>query len=379
MVAFHSFHALHSLHSHHPLIGASSTVLQSTSISPSPTSVSITAEAVTETYSSWATINGTPNPNGPYKNPYDSSSLPFTWPGIPTEGQTVPTPRPDHVFPSGGFAAAHYHGPAWIPKGISALIASLEQADSNGDSQWGILDNCPLSLDGSSSSVVRHSTSPPPYPTSSASTHSSAGGYSNLPPPHPTSLASVSSSAMGSGTSGSSSKNATTARMSTGSGPPTSTADACGTAPDTGVTRSYDFTVSYQTIAPDGVTKNGLVVNGGFPGPLIEANWGDTIQVHVTNALPDEGTALHWHGLSQKGTPYYDGVPGVGQCPIAPGKDLTYTFKADMYGSSWYHSEFSQPNPFTVTLLKVPRSLQCSIFWRRARANDHSWAKDGRL
>jgi hypothetical protein len=45
--------------------------------------------------------------------------------------------------------------------------------------------------------------------------------------------------------------------------------------PDTGVTRFYSFNVSYQQIAPDGVQKNGLVVNGGFPGPLIEANWGD--------------------------------------------------------------------------------------------------------
>jgi FtsP/CotA-like multicopper oxidase with cupredoxin domain len=72
--------------------------------------------------------------------------------------------------------------------------------------------------------------------------------------------------------------------------------------PNTGVTRNYVFTVSYQTIAPDGVVKNGLVVNGQFPGPLIEANWGDWIQVTVHNALPDEGTSLHWHGLLQNGT-----------------------------------------------------------------------------
>lgn len=43
--------------------------------------------------------------------------------------------------------------------------------------------------------------------------------------------------------------------------------------PDTGVTRTYDLHVAYQTIAPDGVTRNGLTVNGQFPGPLIEANW----------------------------------------------------------------------------------------------------------
>ena len=77
--------------------------------------------------------------------------------------------------------------------------------------------------------------------------------------------------------------------------------------PNTGVTRTYDFTVSQQTISPDGVEKPGLVVNGGFPGPLIEANWGDWITVTLHNALADEGTSLHWHGLLQKKTPYYDG------------------------------------------------------------------------
>lgn len=111
--------------------------------------------------------------------------------------------------------------------------------------------------------------------------------------------------------------------------------------PDTGVTRSYDFHVAYQTIAPDGVTKNGLVVNGGFPGPLIEANWGDWIQIHVTNDLDNEGTSLHWHGLLQSATPFFDGVPAVAQCPIAPGESLTYTFRADLYGTSWYHSHYS--------------------------------------
>jgi hypothetical protein len=55
--------------------------------------------------------------------------------------------------------------------------------------------------------------------------------------------------------------------------------EVCGTMPD-GVTRYYDLTVSYQKIAPDGVVRNGLLINGAFPGPLIEANWGDWYAVH---------------------------------------------------------------------------------------------------
>ena len=110
-----------------------------------------------------------------------------------------------------------------------------------------------------------------------------------------------------------------------------------------GPERFYDFTIARGTIAPDGYQKDVLLLNGQFPGPTIEANWGDMITVRVHNAItgPEEGTALHWHGLLQTGTPWEDGVPAVSQCPIAPGKSLTYRFKADLYGTSWYHSHYS--------------------------------------
>lgn len=111
--------------------------------------------------------------------------------------------------------------------------------------------------------------------------------------------------------------------------------------PETGVTRHYDFTISVQDIAPDGVTRQGIVINGAYPGPTIEANWGDWIEVVVHNELPYEGTSLHWHGLLQRETPWFDGIPSVGQCPIAPGSTFTYRFRADLYGSSWYHSHYS--------------------------------------
>jgi FtsP/CotA-like multicopper oxidase with cupredoxin domain len=64
------------------------------------------------------------------------------------------------------------------------------------------------------------------------------------------------------------------------------------------------------------------------------------IQVKVTNNLTDEGTTLHWHGLLQSGTAYFDGVPAVSQCPIPPGGTLVYTFRASLYGTSWYHCKF---------------------------------------
>jgi FtsP/CotA-like multicopper oxidase with cupredoxin domain len=114
-------------------------------------------------------------------------------------------------------------------------------------------------------------------------------------------------------------------------------------APDTGVTRNYEFTLSRGQLAPDGYLRDVILVNGGFPGPLIEANWGDKISVNVFNNISgeDEGTTLHWHGFLQTGTPEMDGVPGITQCPIAPGRNFTYEFTAEIYGSSWYHSHYS--------------------------------------
>ncbi|KAK8013087.1 Cu-oxidase 3-domain-containing protein [Apiospora marii] len=109
--------------------------------------------------------------------------------------------------------------------------------------------------------------------------------------------------------------------------------------PDTGVTRTYAWTLTKQNAAPDGVEVPLILVNGQYPGPVVEANWGDWIQVTVTNNMTDEQpAAIHWHGLLQKQTPWMDGVPGVSQCPIAIGSSFTYKFRADLYGTSWYHS-----------------------------------------
>ncbi|UZJ55563.1 hypothetical protein CBS101457_004883 [Exobasidium rhododendri] len=106
-------------------------------------------------------------------------------------------------------------------------------------------------------------------------------------------------------------------------------------------TRSYTFAIAAQTGAPDGVQKTMYTVNGQMPGPLIEANEGDTIQVTVNNHL-SEGTSIHWHGMYQNGTQYNDGVPGFSQCPIPAGGSYTYSFStAGQFGSFWWHSHSS--------------------------------------
>ncbi|KAE8347201.1 hypothetical protein BDV24DRAFT_173116 [Aspergillus arachidicola] len=111
-------------------------------------------------------------------------------------------------------------------------------------------------------------------------------------------------------------------------------------APDTGVVREYWFNIENTTAAPDGVELPVQLINGSFPGPTIIADWGDTVVVHVTNALQANGTGLHFHGIRQNWTDQMDGVPSITQCPIAPGDSNTYRWRATQYGTGWYHSHF---------------------------------------
>ncbi|KAL6240336.1 hypothetical protein RBB50_012740 [Rhinocladiella similis] len=84
-------------------------------------------------------------------------------------------------------------------------------------------------------------------------------------------------------------------------------------APNTGVVRSYDVTISRGSLSPDGYEKGVILINNQFPGPTIEANWGDTIEVIVTNNITTdpEGTSIHWHGFLQQESPWMDGTPGL--------------------------------------------------------------------
>ncbi|KAK3995163.1 laccase [Cladorrhinum sp. PSN332] len=115
--------------------------------------------------------------------------------------------------------------------------------------------------------------------------------------------------------------------------------------PNTGATRSYTLTLTEvdNWTGPDGVVKEKvMLVNGNILGPNIEANWGDTIQVNVINNLRTNGTTIHWHGFHQKGSNLHDGANGVTDCPIPPkGGSRVYRFRAQQYGTSWYHSHFS--------------------------------------
>jgi FtsP/CotA-like multicopper oxidase with cupredoxin domain len=74
--------------------------------------------------------------------------------------------------------------------------------------------------------------------------------------------------------------------------------------------------------------------NGQSPGPTIEAVEGDRVRIFVTNKLP-EHTTVHWHGMLLPSG--MDGVGGMTQPHILPGKTFVYEFQLTKSGTFMYH------------------------------------------
>ncbi|MBI4666118.1 MAG: multicopper oxidase domain-containing protein [Nitrospinae bacterium] len=101
--------------------------------------------------------------------------------------------------------------------------------------------------------------------------------------------------------------------------------------------RAFDMTIEDTKITL--VEQQGFhtfAFNGQVPGPLFHLKEGDDVSVNVHNltALPH---TIHWHGLIMKNNWKNDGVPGVSQNAIEPGKSFTYKFVAEPSGTMWYH------------------------------------------
>ncbi|KAF2203973.1 putative multicopper oxidase, type 1 [Delitschia confertaspora ATCC 74209] len=112
--------------------------------------------------------------------------------------------------------------------------------------------------------------------------------------------------------------------------------------PTTGRTVTYNLEITNGTCNPDGHgDRPCLLFNNQYPGPVITANWGDYLQIHVKNSMDGNGTSVHWHGIRQLNTNIMDGVNGITECPLAPGDTKTYTFQCTQFGTTWYHSHYS--------------------------------------
>lgn len=93
-----------------------------------------------------------------------------------------------------------------------------------------------------------------------------------------------------------------------------------------------------QCITADGYERSIITVNRQMPGPSIQVCENDLIVVDVKNRMAGSSITVHWHGITQQGTPYMDGVPMVTQCPILEGQIFRYYFQPNNPGLFFWHS-----------------------------------------
>ncbi|MDR3478419.1 MAG: multicopper oxidase domain-containing protein [Gammaproteobacteria bacterium] len=101
------------------------------------------------------------------------------------------------------------------------------------------------------------------------------------------------------------------------------------------IQRIINLTVSYKTVYFGGVAKTAIAINNQIPGPVLHLTEGDQVTINVINHLNEE-TAVHWHGIL---LPWQmDGVLGITQHGIQPGKIFHYQFTPLQSGTYWYHA-----------------------------------------
>ena len=87
-----------------------------------------------------------------------------------------------------------------------------------------------------------------------------------------------------------------------------------------------------------GRSITGFGFNGQVPGTPIGVEVGDTLEVRLTNNLP-QATTIHWHGVRVPAE--MDGTDAV-QAPVEPGGTFDYRFVVPDAGTFWYHSHTNE-------------------------------------
>ncbi|KAK3368390.1 Cupredoxin [Podospora didyma] len=142
---------------------------------------------------------------------------------------------------------------------------------------------------------------------------------------------------------------------------------------------SWNISTDYEVTTPPAFNTRTV---DQFPGPTISADWGDYIIVNVYNDMQDNGTSIHWHGIRQFGESNQDGANGVTECPIPPGHSKQYDFHVTQYGTSWYHSHYSNQYGNGVVgslIVNGPSSANWDIDLGPYMMNDYYWETADRL
>ncbi|MDJ0993715.1 MAG: multicopper oxidase family protein [Dinoroseobacter sp.] len=104
-------------------------------------------------------------------------------------------------------------------------------------------------------------------------------------------------------------------------------------APATNVLRAAPASLQ---IAPSDYPETAVwAYNESAPGPELRITQGEMFRARLENALPTQGTTIHWHGVRLPNE--MDGVPNVTQPPVMPGESFEYSFTPPDAGTFWYH------------------------------------------
>lgn len=99
--------------------------------------------------------------------------------------------------------------------------------------------------------------------------------------------------------------------------------------------KQFTLTAEPERLTLGGRTRDLWRLRVGQGGSEIRVVQGTQVVVHLVNHLPVP-TSVHWHGVDVPAS--QDGVAGVTQDAVQPGKTFTYKFIADRAGTYWYHS-----------------------------------------
>jgi FtsP/CotA-like multicopper oxidase with cupredoxin domain len=117
-------------------------------------------------------------------------------------------------------------------------------------------------------------------------------------------------------------------------------------------TKRFELTASIVAweVRP-GETVQAWAYNGTVPGPRIDLEVGDRVEVEFTNELPI-GSDIHWHGIDVPND--QDGVSPITQAIVATGESYTYRFTVTEPAIGMYHAHAhaheSVPNGLFGTL-----------------------------
>lgn len=151
------------------------------------------------------------------------------------------------------------------------------------------------------------------------------------------------------------------------------------TGPRTGTPdRRFTLTARRAQVAlSSGATVDAWTFDGQLPGPELRARQGELLEITLINQDIDAGVTLHWHGLDVPNAE--DGVAGVTQDAVLPGRSHTYRFVAAQAGTYWYHShqqssEQVRRGLFGAIIIDPPATQPGQ---RDIAIVAHNWSADG--